>query len=178
MHLYFCQSYFFLLYFSYFGAITSHIECNRVESCSTYFRITPTYLDIKAFRPSITHFLIKQYQSKPDVQYHKRERIKKTPGIYLQCCIFIVTYLNFSHLQSTLHLMQYTYVDFFTAQNSFWTCQFWCLLVLLVFFVVVVVVPLPHRQNVSLWGLFSPGTHAQKSHLGWDWMNRKGGTHG
>ena len=96
MHLYFCQSYFFLLYFSYFGAITSHIECNRVESCSTYFRITPTYLDIKAFRPSITHFLIKQYQSKPDVQYHKRERIKKTLGIYLQCCIFhtVTSYLE------------------------------------------------------------------------------------
>ena len=60
--------------------------------------------------------------------------------------------LNFSHLQSILHLMQYTYQDVFsTAQNSFWTCRFWCLLVLLLFFAS----PLSHRQNISLWGLFS-----------------------
>ena len=30
-----------------------------------------------------------------------------------------------------------------TAQNSFWTCWFWCLLVLLLFFVS----PLPHQQK-------------------------------
>ena len=40
---------------------------------------------------------------------------------------------------------------FCTAQNSFWTHRFWCLIVLLPFFVS----PLPHQQNVSLWGLFS-----------------------
>ena len=35
-------------------------------------------------------------------------------------CIFILTCLNFSHLQSTLHLMQYTYQDIFSPdQNSF-----------------------------------------------------------
>ena len=44
--------------------------------------------------------------------------------------MFIFTCLNFSHLQSTLHWMQYTYQDIFsTAQNSFWTCWFWCFLV-------------------------------------------------
>ena len=76
---------------------------------------------------------------------------KKTELIYKKC-VFILTCLNFSHLQSTLHLMQYTYWDFFsTAQNSFWTHQFWCLLVLLPFFVS----PIPHWQNISLWGLFS-----------------------
>ena len=42
--------------------------------------------------------------------------------------------------------------DFFpTAQNNFWMCQFWCLLVLLLCFVS----PLPPCQNSSLWGLFS-----------------------
>ena len=67
-------------------------------------------------------------------------------------CVFILTCLNFSHLQSTLHLMQYTYWDIFpTAQNSFWTRWFWCFLVLLSFFIL----PVPHQQNVSLWGLFS-----------------------
>ena len=40
---------------------------------------------------------------------------------------------------------------FSTSRNSFWTRWFWCLLVLLPFFVS----PLPHWQNVSLWGLFS-----------------------
>ena len=42
---------------------------------------------------------------------------------------------------------------FSIAQNSFWTCQFWCLLVLLPFFVS----PLPYWQNISLWGIFSLG---------------------
>ena len=46
---------------------------------------------------------------------------QKTPGIsLLKRCAFIRTHLNLSHLQSTLHLMQYIYQDvFYTAQNSF-----------------------------------------------------------
>ena len=55
--------------------------------------------------------------------------------LFIKSCVFILTCLKFSHLQSTVHLMQYTHQDIFsTAQNSFWTCQFWCLLVLLLFF--------------------------------------------
>ena len=84
----------------------------------------------------------------------------------------LFTCLNFSHLQSTLHWMQYTYRDIFsTAQNSFRTCQFWCLLLPLLFFVS----PLPPRWNVSLWGVFHhPGKQTnKKSHLGWDWVNRE-----
>ena len=58
---------------------------------------------------------------------------QKKKFIYKKC-VFILTSLNFSHLQNTLHLMQYTYQDvFFTAQNSFWTGSFWCLLGLLQF---------------------------------------------
>ena len=39
---------------------------------------------------------------------------------FIKNCVFIFTCLNFSDLQGTLHLMQYTYQDFFsTAQNSF-----------------------------------------------------------
>ena len=35
-------------------------------------------------------------------------------------CVFILTCLNFSHLQSTLHLMQYTYRDtFFHCSKQF-----------------------------------------------------------
>ena len=75
---------------------------------------------------------------------------KKTQSIYKKLCI--LTCLNFSHLQSTLYLMQFTYQDVFsTAQNSFWTRWFWCLLVLVSFLVLC----LPHQQNVSLWGLVS-----------------------
>ena len=66
-------------------------------------------------------------------------------------CVFILTCLNFSHLQGTLHSMQYTYQDIFPiAPNSFWTRQFWYLSVLLLCFVST----LPHWQNMSLSGLF------------------------
>ena len=60
--------------------------------------------------------------------------------------------------------MQCTYQDIFaTAQNSFWTHQFWCFLVLLLLFVS----PLPHLQNVFLWGLFpSKETNKQTKTLG------------
>ena len=59
----------------------------------------------------------------------------QTWNYLLKNCVFILTCLNFSHLQSILLLMQYSYWDFFsTAQNSFWTHWFWCLLVLLLFF--------------------------------------------
>ena len=95
----------------------------------------------------------------------------KTEFIYKNC-VFILTCLNFSHLQSTLHLMQYTYQGVFsTAQNSFWTRQFWCLLVLLPFFVS----PLPHQQNTSLWGLFSSGETKKKVSEGeMGWIGRVG----
>ena len=53
------------------------------------------------------------------------------------------------------YLTQYTYQDIFsTAPNSFRICQFWCLIVLLLYFVSPP--PYKHLQNVSLWGLFSP----------------------
>ena len=81
------------------------------------------------------------------------ERGPKYPrNLLIKNCVFILTCLNLSHLQSTLQLMQYTCWDIFsTAQNSFWTCWIWCLLVLLPFFVSAV----PHWQNVSLWRHFS-----------------------
>ena len=67
--------------------------------------------------------------------------------------------------------MQYTYQDIlFTAQNTFWTHRFRCLLVLLLLFVS----RLPHWQNVSLWVLFSSG-ETTISHSGWGQVNREGG---
>ena len=57
------------------------------------------------------------------------------PPEFIKNFVCILTCLSFTHLQSTLHLMQYTFQDVFsTAQNSFWTCPFGCLVVLLQFF--------------------------------------------
>ena len=85
---------------------------------------------------------------------------KKPWNLFIKNCVFILTCLNFSHLQSTLHLMRCTYQGFFsTTQNSSWTHRFWCLLVLLPFFVS----RLPHQQNVSLWGIFSSRETKRKS---------------
>ena len=67
---------------------------------------------------------------------------QKTQNLFVKNCVFILTCLNCSLLQSTFHLMLYTYQEVFsTAQNSVWTHQFCCLLVLLPFFVS----PLPQQ---------------------------------
>ena len=44
--------------------------------------------------------------------YLKYEGRPKMEYIYKNC-VFIATYLNFTHLQSSLHLVQYIYQDFF-----------------------------------------------------------------
>ena len=58
-----------------------------------------------------------------------------------------------------------------TAQNSFRTHQFWCLLVLLLF--CLFVSPVPHWWNVSLWGIPS-SRETKESHLGQDQVNKEG----
>ena len=97
---------------------------------------------------------------------------KKLEFIYKNY-VFILTCLNFSHLQSTLHLMQYSYQDVVsTAQNSFWTLQFWCLLVLLPFFCFTSSTSskcFPLR-TFFIWG------NGKKRWLGQDWVNREGGS--
>ena len=99
-----------------------------------------------------------------------KERPPKSQNLFIKNCVCTLTCLIFSRLQSTLHLMQCTYRGVFsTAQNAFWTHQFWCLLVLLPFFVS----PLPHRQNISLWKLFSSRKQTKKS-LRYNWVNREG----
>ena len=65
----------------------------------------------------------------------------------------------------------YTYQDIFcTVQNSFWTCWFWCHLVLLPFFVLL----LPHQQKVSPWGVFHLGKHKKVARGGIWWIGRAG----
>ena len=38
---------------------------------------------------------------------------QKIQNLFITMCVFILTCFNFSCLQSSLHLMQYTYRDFF-----------------------------------------------------------------
>ena len=61
---------------------------------------------------------------------------------------------------------------FSTAQNSFWTHWFWCLLGLLLFFVSLFYI----SKMFSFEDFFHPGK--QKSCSGWDWVNREGGSMG
>ena len=85
--------------------------------------------------------------------------------------MFILTCLNFSHIQSTLHLMQYTYRDIFS--NSFWTHLFWYLVVLLKF-----LFHLFHIGKMFFSGdFFDPGKQ-KKSLSRWDRVNREGGAQG
>ena len=68
-------------------------------------------------------------------------RTPKTKNLFIKNYVFILTRLNFSHLQKVFSI----WCNDFDAYQ--W---FWCLLALWPFFVS----PLPHRQNISLWGLF------------------------
>ena len=49
---------------------------------------------------------------------YTREDPEKMEFIY-ENCVFILTCLNFSHLQSSLHLIQYTYRDVFSTAQKF-----------------------------------------------------------
>ena len=53
----------------------------------------------------------------------------KKPEFIYKNCVFILTCLNFSHLQSALHLMHYTYRDIFSHCSN----QFLNLLILVPF---------------------------------------------
>ena len=91
------------------------------------------------------------YPKKPETLIWKNTRgntpPKKAWNLFIKNCVFILTWLNLTHLQRTLQLMQYTYWDVFSAaQKGFWTCRFWWLLVLLPCFVS----SFPHWQNISL----------------------------
>ena len=96
-------------------------------------------------------------------------------NIYKNMCIYSYMFkLQLPSKNSPLdavHLLRL----FSPAQNSSWTCQFWCLLVLLPFSVS----SLSHQQNVSLWGLFFIRGNKRKSQLGlkirWiGWVGHRG----
>ena len=85
----------------------------------------------------------------------------------------MLTCLNFSDLQSVLHLMQYTYWDFFThCLKQFLNYQFWCFLIPLLFFVSCL--PYPLAKHFCLRN-FHPG---EKNCFGQDLVNMEGGAPG
>ena len=55
---------------------------------------------------------------------------QKNLNLFIKNCVFILTCLNFSHIQSTLHLMEYTYQDFFPLLKTVFELinfdAFWC----------------------------------------------------
>ena len=71
--------------------------------------------------------------------------------IYKKLCIYSYMFKLQSPSKYSPFDAIHSWEVFFTAQNSFWTSWFWCLLGLLLVFIS----PLPHRQNISLWRLFS-----------------------
>ena len=96
-------------------------------------------------------------------------------NLFIKNCVFILTCLNFSHLQNTLRLMQCTYWDmFYIAQTSFWTCRVWCLLVLLPF-----LFHLFHMGKMFPFeDLFHTGKQTKKVTRGQHLVNRDGGSQG
>ena len=74
---------------------------------------------------------------------------------------------KFSHLQSTLHLMQYIYQDFFShCSKYFWTCQLQCCLVLLPIFCFTS----PALAKHVPYRTFFIHRSKKKSLLEWDWV--------
>ena len=45
---------------------------------------------------------------------------QNTWNLFIKKCVFILTCLNFSLLQSTFHVMQYIYRDIFPRSKQFW----------------------------------------------------------
>ena len=94
---------------------------------------------------------------------------QKTWNLFIKNWLFILTSLNFSHLQSIPHWMQYTYGDVFPpAQNSFRTHRLWCLLALLPFFCFT---SSTWAKYLPLRTIFIQGD--KKCLSGWDEMNRE-----
>ena len=95
------------------------------------------------------------------VHTNMRGRPKKPQNLFIKkLCIYSYIFKSPSpskHSPSdAIHLSR----CFSTAQNSFWTCQFWWLLVLLPFFVSL----LPHQKMFPFEDFFHPGkqTNRQK----------------
>ena len=96
-------------------------------------------------------------------------------NLCIKSCVFILTCLNFSHLQSTVHLMQYTSWDVFSsAQIKFLNSL---ILMPLRTSAIFCFTPSTWAKHLSLRTFFYPGKQ-KKCCWGWDQVNREGGTWG
>ena len=90
-----------------------------------------------------------------------REEPPKTQNLFIKICIYSYM-LNFSHLQSTLHLMQYTYGDFFLHCSK----QFLNLSILMPFSATAGLFHLFHISNMFSFEGFFHTRETKQSHWG------------
>ena len=90
-------------------------------------------------------------------------------NLSIKSCVFILIYLNFRHLQSTLHLMQYTYIEMsFPLLKTVFELVDFDALVLLLFFCFTSSTSAKHFYlgTFFIWG------NKKKSQSWWDQVNR------
>ena len=98
------------------------------------------------------------------VSYRQHMRGYSSNGLYvLKKCVYFLTCLNFSFLWIILHLMQYTYEDFFPLllKTIFELIDFDAFSTLPFF-----VSPFPYQQSVSLWGKLKEVTQGKIKWIG------------
>ena len=97
----------------------------------------------------------------------------KKQHLFIKNCVFILTRLNFSHLQSTLHSMQYTYRDVFLyCSQQFLNSLIWMPFSASAIFYFT---SFTSAKHFSLRTSFILGN---KSCTGWFWVNWEGGAQG
>ena len=95
----------------------------------------------------------------------------KNRHLFIKMCVFSLTCLNFSHLQSTLHLMQGTYWDVFPLlKTSFELVNFGAFYCFCHF-----LFHLFHISKMFPFEDFFSSGETKKSCSGWDWVNRGAG---
>ena len=84
---------------------TFHKFINNISAINMFHAAVLDLLWIRVKYLFCSHFYIKKLYIYDPPKWN----------LFVTMCVFIFTCLNFSHLQSALHLMRYTYRDFFTA---------------------------------------------------------------
>ena len=95
-------------------------------------------------------------------------------NLFIKNCVFILTHLNFSHLQSTLHVMQYIYRDFFSSTQKFLKS-----FIFMPFSASAVFCftssPSAKRFSLKIFFIWGNKQTNKKSHLWHNWVTREGG---
>ena len=90
--------------------VDHNVVCCILRSLTQYWR------SLKKGFPVVKLYVALRFQCRTLFRVYKG-RPPKAWNLLVKNCVFILTCFNFSHLQSSLHLMQYIYRDVFsTAQ--------------------------------------------------------------